>query len=91
MKQKHAGNSYKKVPSYWWDFQNDCAEIVIESDHKNWPILAILSCPGKENSDGHIQMAVDIIEELKFGRLSHKECYTRHVENKIGTFLSDLG
>ena len=91
MKMKHKGNSYKKVPSYWWDFQNDCAEIVIESDHKDWPVLAIIKCPAEENSDGQIQRAIDIIEELKSGRLSHKECYTRHVKGLIGTFLDDIG
>jgi len=30
---------WKKVPSYWWDFEGE-DEVIIESDHLKYPIVA---------------------------------------------------
>ena len=67
MKIKHKGNSYKKVPEFWWDFSGDC-HIVVESDSPKFPIIKYICF--NENADYAIELAEKLICDLKEGRIS---------------------
>ena len=32
-------NGYKKIPHYWWDFNRDTDQILVESDHPKFPVV----------------------------------------------------
>lgn len=84
MKQKTKENSYKKIPKYWWDFDwkelDELLGIVIESDHKNFPLVAKLRVLPFEESRKIIEYAEWLIKELDAGRVSPKECFERYSE-----------
>lgn len=68
----------KKVPSYWWDFENDDRfkkqfMVIIESDDPKSPIIAkIYGIKGQKTFEKEIVLAIKCIKELNGGRLDVK-------------------
>ena len=57
----------KKIPSFWWDFtyyiEKKPYSIIIESDHKDFPILG-----ERLYTDSNLEDAQQFIKDLQEGR-----------------------
>lgn len=67
--------SYKKImPQYWWDFGRSVNEVIIESTHKKYPVVARFGVPaGSSDARPQIERAEAVIAELESGRLTPKK------------------
>ena len=67
---------YKKIPSYWWDFNGDDNEIIVESDHWKFPIVGrfkfIENDYGDRFADKAIEQVEKLIQDLQAGRVTPK-------------------
>jgi len=63
--------AYKKVPNYWWDFE-DLKNVIIESDDDRYPVVARFSVKGVDASR-EIDMADKLIDDLNCGRITIKD------------------
>jgi hypothetical protein len=72
MNLKKYTKAFKKVPSFWWDFNRDTTEIIVESDDDKFPVIARYKIKGKY-ADKEIEMAEKYIEDLKAGRKTPKQ------------------
>jgi hypothetical protein len=65
----------KPTPSYWWDFQDldaghgETAAVIVESDRKDYPVLACFPVPKGKSAEPQIAIAEKLIEDLKAGRI----------------------
>lgn len=60
---------YKKIPNFWWDFSCPLSlnQIIVESDHRDYPIVAKIHYKGLFADDA-IHRAEAIIKDFKAGR-----------------------
>ncbi len=65
-------NKYKKVPKYWWDFE-DPYWIIVESDHKKFPIVAKFKYNPNDGlgcAEKAIEQAGEYINKLEWGQIT---------------------
>lgn len=60
-------NSKKKF-YIWWDYNSDGNSIIVETSHKDYPVIATF--PFLKNSSAQIEQAKQLIKDIKEGRKS---------------------
>lgn len=74
---KHT-NPYKKIPNFWWDFDQRNT-IIVESDHPKFPVVGRFKYDPRKNKDigcasPAIEQAQKLIADLKAGRVTPHAC-----------------
>lgn len=89
MSNSKKNRHYKKVPKYWWDFgwnQGEIHAIVIESNHKDFPLVAEIIISG-EDAMPEIDQAEKLIADLKAGRKDPRELLKQLSEKQIRKYF----
>lgn len=84
-----AKDGYKKVPSFWWDFEWDdksktMTSVVVESDHPRYPIIAIFLRNEEAIGDWEVWTnavsdAEKLINDLYAGRVTIKQVTEKYL------------
>lgn len=67
---------YKKEPDFWWDYEGHGFKtemVIVECDHPDFPLIAIYPITNENDATPEIEMAEELIRELKSGRKDFRE------------------
>lgn len=73
-------NVYKRVPTYWWDFEwvnGKIENVVVESDHPHYPVVVRYAFSGM--ADSTIARAEKVMADLRAGRVDIKKLVQKGV------------